>query len=99
MDEPRKSLGSSGPATFRKGETHDWDHKMIITIVWNSQSFHLVNALLKARNLMQIIISAESYNYFWRVAQLGVAQVSSFMRTMRDLISLEKLSIFARKIA
>jgi hypothetical protein len=64
---------------------------------------HKISTLLtrfqKARNLMQIIISTESYNHFWRVAQLGVAQVLSFMWTMRGPTSLKKLSNFAGKIA
>jgi hypothetical protein len=53
----------------------------------------------KARNLLQTIIATESDKHFWRVTQLGVAQVSSFMRTMRDLTRLKKLSNFARKSA
>jgi hypothetical protein len=52
-----------------------------------------------ARNLMQTIISIEFSNDFWRAIQLGVAQISSFMRTMRDLTSLGKFSNFAGKIA
>jgi hypothetical protein len=49
MDEPRNLLSSSGPATPRKGETHDWGRKMMITIVWNPQGFNLVNALPKGQ--------------------------------------------------
>jgi hypothetical protein len=47
MDKPRNSLGSSGPAISRKGETYDWDRKMMVTIVWNPQGFYLVDALPK----------------------------------------------------
>jgi transposase len=49
MDESRNNLGSSGPATSRKSETHDWDRKMMVIIVWNSQGFHLVDALPKGQ--------------------------------------------------
>jgi hypothetical protein len=49
MDEPRNSLGSSGQAVSRKSETHDSEPKMMIIIVWNTQGFHLVDALAKGQ--------------------------------------------------
>jgi hypothetical protein len=75
------------------------DRKMMVTIVWNPQGFHLVDALPKGQKfnanyyidiILQPLLESRS---------TGRSQVSSFMRTMRDLTPFEKLSKFAGKIA
>jgi hypothetical protein len=75
------------------------DCKMIVTLVWNPQGFYLVEALSKCQKFntgysLDIILQT-----FWRIAQLSLAQVSSFMRTMQDLTLLKRLSGFAGKIS
>jgi hypothetical protein len=73
------------------------------TTKWWSQSFGIHNVSIlstcfqKIRNLMPAVISIWSCNHFSRIAQLDLAQVSSFMRTMHGLTSLERLSNFAGK--
>jgi hypothetical protein len=74
------------------------DRKMMITIVWNPHGFHLLDALPKGQKFnasyyLEIVLNACS-----RVAHPGLAQVSSFMRTMQDLTPLKRLSGFAGKI-
>jgi hypothetical protein len=49
VDEPRNYLGSSSFATLWKDERHDWDRQMMVTIVWNQQDFHFIEALPKGQ--------------------------------------------------
>jgi hypothetical protein len=49
MDEPRNSLGSSGQQPPERVKYMTGDRKMMVTIVWNPQGFHLVNALPKGQ--------------------------------------------------
>jgi hypothetical protein len=73
------------------------DRKMMVTIVWNPQGLHRVVALPKGPSFTVNYDIDRILQSLWRVAQLGVAQISSFMRTMRDLIPLENSQILPKE--
>jgi hypothetical protein len=49
VDELRNYLGSSVSASPEMMKHMIGDRKMIITIIWNQQSFHLIDALPKGQ--------------------------------------------------
>jgi hypothetical protein len=71
------------------------ERKMMVTIVWNPQSFYLIDALPEDQKFQ----FGEVCNRVWRIAEPDFARVSSFMRRIHSLTPPERLSNFAWKIA